>query len=90
MRENFKSDKACVVCGLKTDGMVTYHHLLTKKAHPESKNNKRVLISVCQNHHNYFHNKGTSYMASSYPAVKEWLIDNGWTYSEFLNKWLLN
>jgi hypothetical protein len=87
--KNYQSDKACVCCGLIGDGMTCYHHLLTQKSHPELKENKRNMISVCQNHHNMFHSRGIDYMATKFPLVKDWLMNNGWEYNSFLQKWIL-
>lgn len=89
MKENYKSDKPCIVCNETGINKVCYHHLLTKKAHPELKSDERVLISVCQKHHSQFHNKGTSYMAETYPAIRNFLITHGWYYCQLSKKWRL-
>jgi 5-methylcytosine-specific restriction endonuclease McrA len=85
--KNFKSEFPCVVCGLTGDGLVTYHHLKTQKAHGEYKRESWNMISACQEHHNEFHNKPLTSMVNKYSNVKTWLIENGWELCEVLFKW---
>jgi predicted restriction endonuclease len=80
---NYKSDKPCIVCGLNIDNMVTYHHIYTRKAHPEYSEETWNLLSVCQQHHNEIHNKGTITFSKKYPQVNDWLIRNGWELDAF-------
>lgn len=84
---NYKSDKPCIVCGESRDCYVCLHHLYTRKSFPEYADEPWNLIPVCQREHNLFHAKPLSYMVDKYPSVKEWLINNGWYYSE-LNGWI--
>jgi 5-methylcytosine-specific restriction endonuclease McrA len=79
---------ACVCCGLCIDNMVCYHHLLTRKAHPEHEHRLWNLIPVCQAHHNLFHTHGTSAMAIRYEGVYNWLKEKGWHYDAFKKSWL--
>ena len=85
---SYESDSPCVVCGKQGQGMICYHHIYTRKAYPEFSSKSWNMISVCQNHHNEFHNKGTDYMASTYPSVLKWLQDNEWMRLDFLKKWI--
>jgi 5-methylcytosine-specific restriction endonuclease McrA len=80
---------ACIVCGKQGEGLVTFHHLHTRKARPDLINEPKNKIPVCQQDHNSFHAKGTDYMAEKYPKVKAWLINRGWEKDTFLGKWLL-
>jgi hypothetical protein len=85
---NYKSSKPCVCCKLNTDNMICFHHLLTRKTYPEHENKDWNKISVCQKHHNEFHNKGISYMAEKYVDVLSWLLFNNWYKDNF--KWRHN
>jgi hypothetical protein len=90
-RQNFEAHgHACIVCGMRGEGMVTWHHILTRKARPDLTNEPRNLIPVCQTHHNRFHEKGTSHMAENFPRVKNWPINRGWKFDTFLKKWTLH
>lgn len=84
---SYKSPYPCVCCGISGDGMVCYHHLLTRKARPDLKSDPRNMISVCQYHHNMFHSKGISFMANSFKTVKFFLEHNGWVFEG--DKWKL-
>jgi hypothetical protein len=86
-RNNFKSNEPCVCCGENRDGFVTYHHLLTQKARPELRFFRANIIPVCQFHHNEFHSKPISEMATKYRNVEHWLIVNGWGFDS--GKWRL-
>lgn len=78
MSKNNESSYPCVCCGLSERGMVCYHHLLTQKAHPGHALEKWNKISVCQKHHNEFHNMGITYMANKYSGVKIFLESHDW------------
>jgi hypothetical protein len=84
---SFESDRPCVVCGIYGEGLVTYHHIYTKKAFPEYRESEFNLISVCQAHHNLFHSHGTTYMADTFWTVKAWLKAHGWEINDFTGKW---
>lgn len=81
---------ACIVCGKQGEGLITWHHLMTRKARPDLVHAPSNLIPVDQSCHNMFHAKGTSYMAEKYPKVKSWLINRGWGYCELMQKWTLS
>lgn len=69
---SYEANEPCIVTKLEGRGLVTYHHLLTKKAFPEHKDSVWNLIPVSRQIHNDFHNHGTTYMASKYSSVMEW------------------
>lgn len=48
------------------------------------------IMTLCRKHHTEKGNKGTSHMAAKYPNYKKWLLDNGWVFNNFLNKWIIN
>lgn len=82
---NYQSDKPCIVCGLNSPGMVTYHHIYTRKAYPEYSEAKFNLMSLCSWHHVEIHKIGTPAFANKYPAVNNWLISTGWEFAS--GKW---
>jgi hypothetical protein len=84
---SYEANEPCIVTKLEGRGLVTYHHLLTKKAYPEHKDSIWNLIPVSQKTHNDFHNHGTAYMANKYSSVMEWLLSNGWYVCELTGKW---
>lgn len=77
----------CVVCGRVTENGNALHHIYTRKAYPEHSKESWNLIPVTQDCHNMFHSNGTEYMASKYPRVKDWLLDNNWYQCELTGKW---
>lgn len=82
----WQSSQSCVPCGSYNQS--TYHHILTRKAHPEHENKKWNLIPVCKSCHTLWHLKGTEFMSKKFPSVKEWLIDNKWEVEELRDKWV--
>jgi hypothetical protein len=89
-KKNFEAHgHACIVCRKQGEGLVCWHHLLTRKARPDLVNEPRNKIPVCQNCHNVFHQKGTDHMAKTIPQVESWLTNRGWERN-FLGKWVLN
>lgn len=49
-----------------------------------------VAYNICPLAHRYhveLHKIGAVTFANKYPAYKKWLLDNGWTFDEFLQKW---
>ena len=84
---NFESNKPCVCCGKFGDGMVCFHHLMTRKAYPEHTLKPWNQISVCQEHHNLFHARPLSEVAEKFTTVSKWLIDNNWVKNEISGKW---
>jgi hypothetical protein len=82
-----KSNEPCIICGESKNGKVFYHHLYTMRAFPEYSGEKWNLISVCDNHHQLFHSSPIYQMVDNHDSVKDWIVDNGWYYSE-LNGWI--
>lgn len=79
-----------MICGHNAEREVCYHHILTRKARPDLKNEPKNMISVCQLHHNEFHSLGTREMSRKYPSVLNWLLANDWVYDGFSQKWFLS
>lgn len=87
---NQYKETRCKACG--HDGSfypLDIDHVATFKAHPELAYDKRNLLTVCRKCHVLKGQKGTSYMAEAYPAVRNFLIANGWYYCELSKKWRL-
>jgi len=80
---------ACVVCGRQGEGLVTFDHILTQKAHPEYKYEPNNLMPVCLVHHNEKGAKGVSWMANKYPQYKKWLSRRSWEFCELKQTWIL-
>lgn len=85
---SYEADEPCAATGVMGVGIITYHHLYTRKSRPDLAEVGWNKIPVCRAAHNEFHNKGTSHMAKKYPSVKKWLETNNWQYDNFLNKWI--
>ena len=76
--------RRCIVSGDKgADG----HHILTRKAYREYKDEQWNIIPLGRCIHSEFHSHGITYVASKYIQVKIWLIKNGWTWVEEEEKW---
>ena len=92
--KTYESNEPCVCCGLEGEGLVTYHHLFTRKVYPEFAEFSWNKIPVCLNHHtkgvDNFHSKGTVHMAERFPSVKNWLISNNWFFCDFVKKYRRN
>lgn len=86
-KNNFEANCACVVCHKLGPGLVTYHHLFTRKVYPEFQKEKWNQIPVCQGCHNKFHNKGTNYMAEKFLTVHLWLVRHEWFFCDYVKKW---
>ena len=78
--KNWKSDKPCVVCGESRDGYVTFHHILTRGAHPELQNEPYNLMPLCQAEHNEIHRLGANRFAQKYEKAAQWFKENGWDF----------
>ena len=82
---SWQSHEPCAAC----DTMAVdrcYHHIYTRKAHPEFINESWNLMSLCAVHHNMIHAKGAKYMASKFQAVRIWLMENNWRFCELTGK----
>lgn len=78
--KKYKSDKPCIVCGESKDNCVTYHHLYTRKAHPEYSEETWNLMPLCFIHHAEIHSIGTNKFAQKYKTANDWLKNNGWGF----------
>lgn len=87
-QKNFEAHgHACVVCWAEGEGIVTWHHTLTRKARPDLIMDERNLMPLCAGCHSLIHLKGTTYMSDRYPRVKTWLERRGWTYCDLKKAW---
>lgn len=84
--KNYEADVPCIVCGWRVGGMVTFHHVYTRKAYPEYSESKFNLMPLCAWHHVETHNIGTVSFSKKYPSVNDWLVSNGWSLN--LGKWM--
>jgi hypothetical protein len=76
--KNYQTELACIVCGWRVGGMVTYHHVYTRKAYPEYLTSEFNLMPLCAWHHNETHSIGTVSFSKKYSSVNDWLISKGW------------
>lgn len=83
---SYEANEPCCNCGLEGEGMVTYHHVYTRKAYPELSETKWNMMPVCLTCHNKIHSKGLVEIANN-KTVKNWLIDNNWYFDTFYEKW---
>jgi hypothetical protein len=86
MAKNYQSNKPCIVCGVNQAGMVTYHHVYTRKAYPNNSEDEWNLMSLCSWHHVETHKIGTVSFSKKYAQVNNWLIKNGWEL--VMGKWI--
>lgn len=73
----------CIICSDTAE----FHHLKTRKAHPELEKTIWNMIPCCRKCHTKFHSKGTNYMAVKYPQVYSWLKRNKWYIDPVLLRW---
>lgn len=85
--KNYEAHEPCVACLKEGEGMVTFHHIFTRKVYPEFAQEKWNMIPVCQLHHNLFHSKGNSFMANNYRSIETWMKRNGWFFDPTIKKW---
>jgi hypothetical protein len=88
MAKTYETNQPCIVCGMEGQGMVTFHHIKTRKAYPHLENKSWNKIPACAwCHVPGFHQKGLSYMAKTFHQVRFWLEKNGWYYEKKIGKW---
>jgi hypothetical protein len=81
----WQSSDPCVPCGtISVDRC--YHHIYTRKAHPEFQNEDWNLFPCCAKCHQLAHSKGMIYLLNKYPSVDAWLFSHGWTICELTGK----
>jgi hypothetical protein len=83
--KNFKSEENCIICG-NFDSC--YHHIRSRKSHPELKFDERNLMSLCLLHHVEVHKIGTNTFIKKY-NLESYMKNKGWDHDKFLNKWYL-
>jgi Putative HNHc nuclease len=77
--------KPCHICGTtKADP----HHVKSKKS--GGHDIERNLVPLCRKHHSEVHTIGLVTFADKYERFKDWLVNNGWQFDEFLKKWIYN
>lgn len=83
---SIKKENSCLCCG--SFYQVEGHHVKSFGSGgpclPEN------MAPVCRVHHGRWHNKGSVWMADTWPRVRKWLISNGWeivTYGDGTKKW---
>ena len=76
--KNYQADVPCIVCGWRVGGMVTFHHVYTRKTYPEYSEAEFNLMPLCAWHHVETHNIGTVSFSKKYESVNNFLIKNGW------------
>ena len=83
--KNYKCDQPCCVCGSELENGIVWHHIKSRGARGGDEDFN--LMPLCKAHHAFVHTIGRSNSASRFAGFKKFLIDNGWTFSEFNNKW---
>lgn len=91
-KNNYEANEPCTACLKEGEGMVTYHHIFTRKVYPEFAEESWNKIPVCKDHHGPgsgkgFHDHGTQWMAENFPPIKKWLHSNGWFFCTIAKKW---
>lgn len=86
-RKNYSTEELCITCEAWTENGNTFHHVKSRgSGGPELPWNEMPLCSRC---HNEAHScGGTKSFAEKYPQVRAWLINNGWEFLEFNEKWV--
>lgn len=80
----WESKEPCLVSGAVP---CEYHHLYTRKAHPELQFKAWNSMPLHRAAHTEFHVRGAKYMANKYPRIRRWLEKNDWTFDEHLDRW---
>jgi len=86
--KNFKSNEPCVACGSTAENQVCYHHVMHRSQC--GSNESHNLMPLCHAHHTMIHNLNKLNMASRFPGVKKWLLDNEWFIDESSGRWKRN
>lgn len=85
MTKNFQSSDPCVACG--SSDQACFHHVLTRKAHPEYTHDVWNKMPLCAIHHAETHQLGTLSFSKKYPRVFFWLKQNSWEYCPYMKKY---
>ena len=86
--KNFESREPCIVCGTVGEGLVTFHHLISRGAHSEFKHCGWNQLSVCFLCHHKAHTMSLADFSIKHRNVESWLIASGWEWDEYRKKWL--
>ena len=84
---SYEANEPCCGCGLEGEGMVTYHHIYTRKAYPELSEVKWNMMPVCLICHNKIHANTLSEFSKNRKTAEDWLISNDWYFDYFFGKW---
>jgi len=76
------------ICVVKGTPYATKHHIYSRGAHPRLADQDANMIPVCDDIHKLWHLNGTIWMQNKFPAIRRWLVDNGWTFDAVLWKWV--
>ena len=80
--------RKCVACQRSDSGMLyDVAHVYTRKAWPEHKDKKWNCPTLCRLCHIKQGSMPIAEFAEENPTYKHWLIDNGWYFFDFNNKW---
>lgn len=72
----------CVVCArFESDP----HHLVSRGAGGDDV--EWNLLPLCRICHTAIHKAGLTTFSNKHPQVKAWLIEKGWVFNDFRNKW---
>jgi 5-methylcytosine-specific restriction endonuclease McrA len=85
MADYTKEEYTCIVRGTP---YATLHHVYSRKAHPRLAEEKTNMIPVCDDIHKLWHAQGTTFMQNKFPTIKQWLLENGWTFDATAWKWV--
>ncbi len=78
-----KIPPACLICSKPGD----IHHVYTRKAYPELRDEEFNHMPLCREHHVHIHQLGLAHMANAHFYVKLFLINHGWSFDKTKNKW---
>ena len=86
---SWQSDEPCIACGTMSVDRC-YHHIYTRKAHPEFINESWNLFSCCAKCHEYLHKVGMLKASENNTKIKKWLFENGWNICQLRKTWRHN
>ena len=80
----YNAEGFCEVCG---SNPVALHHV--KSYGSGGSDDSWNLAPLCVEHHNEIHSAkmGTAQFAIKYHKFETWLIENGWEYDDFTERW---
>jgi len=84
---SYEANEPCCSCDLEGEGMVTYHHIYTRKAYPELSEVRWNMMPLCLVCHNKAHANGLVEL-SKRDGVFNWLTENQWIFDVFYKKWI--